>query len=73
MAITDEPPSVPIVPPTAKVASIKPPRTWRPRQDGYPRGMAVVSVEPKAAALEKTDEGIIDVYHERDPLFSANG
>ncbi|CAL2240316.1 unnamed protein product [Prunus armeniaca] len=53
--------------------SIKPPRTWRPRQDGYPHRMTAVSVEPKAAALEKTDEGIIDVYHGRDPPFSANG
>ncbi|CAL2247877.1 unnamed protein product [Prunus armeniaca] len=31
MATTDEPPSIQIVPPTAKAASIKPPRTWRPR------------------------------------------
>ncbi|CAL2271994.1 unnamed protein product [Prunus armeniaca] len=51
----------------------QPPRTWRPRQDGYPRGMTAVSVEPKAAALEKTNEDIIDVYHGRDPSFSANG
>ncbi|CAL2238304.1 unnamed protein product [Prunus armeniaca] len=64
MATADEPPSVPIV---------KPPRTWRPRQDGYPRGMEAILVEPKATALEKTDEGIIDVYHGRDPPFSANG
>ncbi|CAL9018938.1 unnamed protein product [Prunus brigantina] len=73
MATADEPPSVPIVPPTAKAASIKPPRTWRPRQDGDLRGMAAVSVEPKVAALEKIDEGIIDVFHGRDNLFSANG
>ncbi|CAL8136573.1 unnamed protein product [Prunus armeniaca] len=57
----------------AKAASIKPPRTWRPRQDGYPHGVMTVSVEPKAAAPEKTDEGIINVYHRRDPPFSANG
>ncbi|CAL9001577.1 unnamed protein product [Prunus brigantina] len=37
MATADEPPSVSIVPPTAKAASIKPPRTWRHRQDGDPR------------------------------------
>ncbi|CAL2270624.1 unnamed protein product [Prunus armeniaca] len=73
MATANEPPSVPIVPSTTKAASIKPPRTWRPRQDGYPCRMAAVLVEPKAAALEKTDEGIIDVYHGRDPPFSANG
>ncbi|CAL2240747.1 unnamed protein product [Prunus armeniaca] len=34
--------------------------------------MTAVSVEPKATAPEETDEGIIDVYHERDPPFSAN-
>ncbi|CAL8169239.1 unnamed protein product [Prunus armeniaca] len=73
MTTADEPPSVPIVPPTARAASIKPLRTWRLRQDGYPRRMMAVSVEPKAAALEKTNEGIIDVYHGRDPPFSANG
>ncbi|CAL9019065.1 unnamed protein product [Prunus brigantina] len=72
MATADEPPSIPIIPPIAKAASIKPPRMWRPRQDGDLRGMATVSVEPKAAALEKTDEGIIDVHHGRDPPFSAN-
>ncbi|CAL8085532.1 unnamed protein product [Prunus armeniaca] len=59
--------------PVAKVASVKPPRAWCPRQDGYPRGMTAVSVELKAAAPEGTDEGIIDVYHGRDPSFSANG
>ncbi|CAL2237154.1 unnamed protein product [Prunus armeniaca] len=69
MATADEPPSVPIVPPIAKAASIKPTRTWRPRQDGYLRRMTAVSVEPKVAALEKTYEGIIDVYHGMDPLF----
>ncbi|CAL8095915.1 unnamed protein product [Prunus armeniaca] len=73
MATSDEPPFALIVPPTAEVASVKPPRTWRPRQDGYLRGMTTVSVEPRAAALEETDEGIIDVYHGRDPHFSANG
>ncbi|CAL8077906.1 unnamed protein product [Prunus armeniaca] len=31
MATADEPPSVPIVPPTTRAASIKPSRTWRPR------------------------------------------
>ncbi|CAL2255637.1 unnamed protein product [Prunus armeniaca] len=35
--------------------------------------MTAVSVELKAAALEGADEGIIDVYHGRDPPFSANG
>ncbi|CAL9024703.1 unnamed protein product [Prunus brigantina] len=44
MAAADEPPSVPIVLLTAKAASIKPPRTWRPRQDGDLRRMAAVSV-----------------------------
>ncbi|CAL2247484.1 unnamed protein product [Prunus armeniaca] len=44
MATADEPPFSPIVPPTAKAASIKPPRTWRPRPDGYPCGMTAVSV-----------------------------
>ncbi|CAL2246493.1 unnamed protein product [Prunus armeniaca] len=73
MAAVDETPSAPIVPPATKVASAKPPRVWRPRQDNDPRGMEAVSVEPKAAALEGADEGIIDVYHGRDPSFSANG
>ncbi|CAL8135846.1 unnamed protein product [Prunus armeniaca] len=72
MATADETPSAPIVPPTAKVASTKPPRAWRPRQDGDPRGMVAVSLELKAAALEGADEGIIDVYHGRNPPFSAN-
>ncbi|CAL9024529.1 unnamed protein product, partial [Prunus brigantina] len=40
-----------------------------PPSDGDLCGMGAVSVEPKAAALEKTEEGIIDVYHGRDPLF----
>ncbi|CAL9021205.1 unnamed protein product [Prunus brigantina] len=35
--------------------------------------MVAVSVKPKAATLEKIDEDIIDVYHGRDPPFSANG
>ncbi|CAL2230096.1 unnamed protein product [Prunus armeniaca] len=73
MAAADETPFAPIVPPAAKVASAKPPRAWRPRQDSDPHGMAAISVEPKVAALEGADEGIIDVYHERDPPFSANG
>ncbi|CAL8152704.1 unnamed protein product [Prunus armeniaca] len=73
MATADEPPSAPIVPPTAKVASAKPPRAWRPRQDDDIRGMTAVSVELKAVALEGADEGIIDVYHRKDPPFSANG
>ncbi|CAL8136212.1 unnamed protein product [Prunus armeniaca] len=44
MATADEPPFSPIVPPTAKAANIKPPRTWRPRPDGYPCGMTAVSI-----------------------------
>ncbi|CAL8992833.1 unnamed protein product [Prunus brigantina] len=72
MATADEPSSVPIVP-AAKVASIKPPRTWRPRKDGDLREKGAVSAEPKATALGKTDEGIIDIYRGRDPPFSANG
>ncbi|CAL8162371.1 unnamed protein product [Prunus armeniaca] len=69
MAAAVETPSALIVPPTAKFASAKPPRAWCPRQDSDPRGMAAVSVKPKAAALEGADEGIIDVYHGRDPPF----
>ncbi|CAL9001521.1 unnamed protein product, partial [Prunus brigantina] len=60
LAIADEPSSVPIVL-AARVASIKSPRTWRPRKDEDLREMG------------KTDEGIIDVYCGRDPTFSANG
>ncbi|KAL6269610.1 hypothetical protein ACE6H2_026521 [Prunus campanulata] len=73
MAAADAPPSTPITPSPAKAANIKHPRTWRPRQDEGPREIAAVSVQPKAAALEKINEGIVDIYRGRDPPFSANG
>ncbi|CAL2276218.1 unnamed protein product [Prunus armeniaca] len=56
-----------------KVASIRPPRTWRPRRDGDLREKGAISTESKAATLGKTDEGIIDVYRGKDPHFLANG
>ncbi|CAL9029424.1 unnamed protein product, partial [Prunus brigantina] len=72
MATADEPSSAPIVP-TAKVASIKPPRTWRPRKDGDLLKKRAISAEPMATAPGKINEGIINVYQGRDPPFSANG
>ncbi|CAL9020643.1 unnamed protein product [Prunus brigantina] len=67
LATADEPSSVPIVP-AAKVAGIKPPRTWRPRKDGDLRRKGAVSAEPTATAPGKTDVGIhkdhsaVDLY-----------
>ncbi|BFG25201.1 hypothetical protein CerSpe_114750 [Prunus speciosa] len=73
MVAADGPASTPIISSPAKAASTKPPRMWRPRQDESPRGIAAISVQPKAVALERTDEGIVDIYRGRDPPFLANG
>ncbi|CAL8993413.1 unnamed protein product [Prunus brigantina] len=64
MATADEPPSVPIVPPTAKATSIKPPRTWRLRQDGDLHGMTAVSERARVSRMD-------DYLMARDVLAKA--
>ncbi|XP_021822417.1 uncharacterized protein LOC110763842 [Prunus avium] len=65
--------SEPVVSPAVRAASTRPLRAWRPRQDGSPRGSSTNSAQPKAAITEGMDEGVVDIYHGRDPPFSANG